>query len=325
MAIANVWTRWRSASDPLRAFVVAVLWLLLALFVLYPLVELIGRALSDDSGFTLAPLVTAINSKSNLRAFGNSLLLATLVGVCGTFFGFLFAFTVERTRAPRFWVRLLDVATLLPLISPPFTTSIAFVFSFGPRGFITHDLLGMNNASVYGLTSTLAAETLTYFPLAYMALRPMLAGIGGDLEEMAFSLGGSRWRVFRTVTVPLAVPGLANAFLLLFAASLADFATPLILAGNAFPVLPTQAYLQITGLFDLKGGAVLSFLLLLPAAGVYLLQRFWVGRASYVTVTGKAGSQSNAMGLPRTARALLVGGCAVVGAAIVYFYALLLY
>jgi iron(III) transport system permease protein len=75
---------------------------------------------------------------------------------------------------------------------------------------------------------------------------------------MALSLGASRWRVFRTVTLPLCVPGLANAFLLLFAASLADFATPLILAGNQFPVLPTQAYLQITGLFDLRGGAALS-------------------------------------------------------------------
>ena len=71
--------------------------------------------------------------------------------------------------------------------------------------------------------------------------------------------------MFRTVTLPLAIPGLANAFLLLFAASLADFATPLILAGNNFPVLPTQAYLQITGMFDLRGGAVLSFVLLVPA------------------------------------------------------------
>ena len=96
---------------------------------------------------------------------------------------------------------------------------------------------------------------------------------------MALSLGASRWRVFRTVTVPLTVPGLANAFLLLFAASLADFATPLILAGNQFPVLPTQAYLQITGLFDLRGGAALSFVLLVPALIVFLLQRYWVGAA----------------------------------------------
>src|SRR5207244_2215608 len=129
------------------------------------------------------------------------------------------------------------------------------IFSFGPRGLITYELFGIRGANVYGLSSTLAAEVLTYFPIAYLTLRPVLAAIGGNLEEMAFSLGSSRLHVFRTVTLPLAVPGLANAFLLLFAASLADFATPLILAGNSFPVLPTEAYLQITGLFDLTGGA----------------------------------------------------------------------
>src|SRR6202790_3751245 len=110
MAAAGAWTRWGRASDPPRLFVITALWLVLALFVIYPLAELVGRALSDDSGFTLAPLVAAINSKSNLRAFANSLLLATLFGVYGTFFGFLFAFTVERTRAPRFWVRIIAVA-----------------------------------------------------------------------------------------------------------------------------------------------------------------------------------------------------------------------
>jgi iron(III) transport system permease protein len=324
MAAASAWIWRRGGRDPLRVLVLVVLWALLALFVLYPLVELVRRALSDDSGFTFAPLAAAINSRSNLRAFANSLLLATLVGVCGTFFGFLFALTVERTQASLFWVRLLDVVTVLPLISPPFTTSIAFIFSFGPRGFITHDLLGMNNASVYGLTSTLAAETLTYFPLAYMALRPMLAGIGGDLEEMAFSLGSSRWRVFRTVTLSLTVPGLANAFLLLFAASLADFATPLILAGNDFPVLPTEAYLQITGMFDLKGGAVLSLLLLVPAGLVYFLQSRVVGRRRYVTMTGKGRSGASNNTVAPLARATLMGFCLAIVLFILYLYALLL-
>src|SRR4029450_11781929 len=103
--------------------------------------------------------------------------------------------------------------------------------------------------------------------------------------------------IFRTVTLPLSVPGFANAFLLLFAASLADFATPLILAGNAFPVLPTQAYLQITGLFDFKGGAVLSLMLLVPAAAVFLLQRYWVGRRLYVTVSGDVRPRSRTRAL----------------------------
>ena len=100
----------------------------------------------------------------------------------------------------------------------------------------------------------------------------MLASICTGFEEAAFSLGGSRWHAFRTVTLPLVIPALANAFLLLFGCSLADFATPLILAGSDFSVLPTEAYLQITGMFDLKGGAILSLLLLVPA-GTRVLSR----------------------------------------------------
>ncbi|MFI5032817.1 MAG: ABC transporter permease, partial [Reyranellales bacterium] len=128
-----------------------------------------------------------------------------------------------------------------------------------------------------------------------------------------------------TVSRALAVPGVANAFLLLFAASLADFATPLILAGNSFAVLPTQAYLQITGMFDFKGGAVLSLMLLVPAAAVYLLQRYWVGRRVYVTVSGKVGQRSRSRAIAPWAAALLVIGTALVAIAILYFYALLLY
>jgi iron(III) transport system permease protein len=166
---------------------------------------------------------------------------------------------------------------------------------------------------------------LTYFPIAYLALRPVLAAIGGNLEEMAFSLGSSRFNVFRTVTLPLALPGLANAFLLLFAASLADFATPLILAGNAFPVLPTEAYLQITGLFDLKGGAAMSLLLLVPAALVYFVQRTWVERGHYVTIGGKAGPQSTIRSVTPAARVALILTCSAVAFFIAYLYLLLLH
>jgi iron(III) transport system permease protein len=178
---------------------------------------------------------------------------------------------------------------------------------------------------VYGLHSTLFSETITYFPIAYLTLKAIIAGIDPNIEDMAFSLGSSRWRVFRTVTLPLTVPGLANSFLLLFSASLADFATPLILAGNSFPVLPTQAYLQITGLFDLKGGAVLSFVLLVPAFLVFLLQRFWVSRKYYVTISGKMGAQTQIKSVPSSIKYLLLGLCLFISAFIFYFYVLLFY
>jgi iron(III) transport system permease protein len=315
----------RVAGDPALLVAIVVLWALLALFVIYPLAELLRRAFVDEGRLTLAPLLEALADESHRAAFFNSLLLAASVGGLGTALGFLFAFTAVRAGVGRHWLTVLDAAGLLPLVSPPFTTSISIIFSFGPKGFISHDLLGLANVSPYGFWSTTLAETLTYFPIAYLTLRPILAAIDPNLEEMAFSLGGSRWRIFRTVTLPLAVPGFANAFLLLFAAALADFATPLILAGNSFPVLPTQAFLQITGMFDFKGGAILSLVLLVPAATVFLLQRYWVGRRAYVTVTGKVGQRSRTRALAPWAGVLLVAGCFLVAATIVYFYALLLF
>jgi len=315
----------RLLRDPALFGAVAVLWLLLALFVLYPLAELLARAFSDEGRFTLEPLLDSLADSHHRAAFWNSLILAGTVGGLGTVLGFLFAMTATRAGLGRRWLTMLDAAALLPLVSPPFTTSIAIIFSFGPKGFISHDLLGLDNVSAYGFWSTALAETLTYFPIAYLTLRPIIAAVDPNLEEMAFSLGGSRWRIFRTVTLPLAVPGFANAFLLLFAASLADFATPLILAGNSFSVLPTQAYLQITGMFDFKGGAVLSLMLLVPAAAVYLLQRYWVGRRVYVTVTGKVGQRSRSRAVAPWTAALLMLATALVAVAILYFYALLLY
>jgi iron(III) transport system permease protein len=315
----------RMRNDPAVAMAVFMLWALLALFVLYPLAALVARMMVDHGAFTTAGIAAVLTDRHQIRAFWNSLLLALLVGIAGTAVGFLFAFTAARGRLPRVLLTAIDAAVLLPLVSPPFTTAIAMIFSLGPRGLITYDLLGLKGVTVYGLTSTLFSEVLTYFPIAYLTLRPLLAAIDSNVEGMALSLGASRWRVFRTVTLPLTIPGLANAFLLLFAASLADFATPLILAGNNFPVLPTQAYLQITGLFDLRGGAALSFVLLLPALAVFLLQRYWVSRRYYVTITGKGAGQTPFDSIAPAVRSVLLFACALVAVVIVYFYALLLY
>ena len=315
----------RALADPALSATVLLLWGSLALFVVYPMVMLLVRIFWSDGTLSLSGLHAILADPHQLRALWNSLLLATLMGVAGTLLGLAFAFAAERCELPPWMLNAIDVAVLLPLISPPFTTAIAMIFSFGPRGLITYNLLGIKGFTVYGLGSTLFSEALTYFPIAYLTLRPVLAAIDANIEAMSLSLGASRWRVFRTVTLPLAVPGLANAFLLLFTASLADFATPLILAGNSFPVLPTQIYLQITGMFDLRGGAALSFVLLGPALAVFVLQRYWVARAYYVTVTGKGGAQARLATVAHWVRWTLLLTCILTTVIIVYLYALLLF
>lgn len=310
-------------GDAASRFTVFLLWVLLAVFVVYPLVRLLLMAFTADGSFTFENLRPFVDSWYDRQAAVNSILLGCSVGVTGTALGFIFAYAVTRLSLPKWVCAVISAVTLLPLISPPFTSSIALTLSLGPNGILL-TFFGLGNFNFYGFWGTYISETLTFFPVAFMTLSTILARIDPNLEDAAYSLGASSFKVFRTVTLPLAAPGIANAFLLVFSCSLADFATPQVLGGHSFPVLPTQAYLVITGMYDFKGGAALSFMLLIPAIVVYSLQRWWVGKKSYVTVSGKAGGRSSVKGPGPLLSTVIVGTVVFIIAFILYLYAIIL-
>ena len=312
----------RPRLDPLTRAVVAALWIALGIFVLYPAFRLLWLAFWVEGKFSLANFAPVITNWYDRMALWNSLLLGCAVAVSGTLLGFSFAYAVTRLSLPTWFSMALSAVSMLPLISPPFTSSIALTLSLGPNGILIK-LFGLQDFNFYGFWGTFLSETLTFYPVAFMTLTTILSRIDSNLEDAAYSMGASPLRVFRTVTLPLAAPGLANAFLLVFACSLADFATPLVLAGHSFPVLPTQAYLQITGMYDLKGGAALSFMLLVPALIVYGLQYHWLSKKSFVTVSGKAGGRSSVKGPGPVPTALLLAFLTFVVVFILYIYALI--
>lgn len=312
----------RPRLDPLTRAVVAALWIALGIFVLYPAFRLLWLAFWVEGKFSLANFAPVITNWYDRMALWNSLLLGGAVAVSGTLLGFSFAYAVTRLSLPTWFSMALSAVSMLPLISPPFTSSIALTLSLGPNGILIK-LFGLQDFNFYGFWGTFLSETLTFYPVAFMTLTTILSRIDSNLEDAAYSMGASPLRVFRTVTLPLAAPGLANAFLLVFACSLADFATPLVLAGHSFPVLPTQAYLQITGMYDLKGGAALSFMLLVPALIVYGLQYHWLSKKSFVTVSGKAGGRSSVKGPGPVPKALLLAFLTFVVVFILYIYALI--
>ena len=308
--------------DPALIPVVVTLWLVLGLFIVYPFIKLLMTTFIVDGRLSLDNLMLVFSNSYDRLALINSIWLAVTVAAMGTFLGFVFALAVTRIHLPAPLRWFVAAVTILPLISPPFTSSIALTLSLGPNGIILK-FFGIPDFNIYGFWGTWISESLTYFPVAFLTITSVLACIDPNLEDAGLSLGGSPFRVFRTVTLPLTMPAIANSILLLFACSLADFATPLVLAGHQFPVLPTQAYLQITGMYDLKGGAALSFALLVPALLVFVLQRFWVSRKSYVTVSGKSGAQTTVKGIGMAGTAVVMAICATVIAFILFLYALI--
>src|SRR5690606_10667418 len=160
-----------------------------------------------------------------------------------------------------------------PIISPPFVSAVSILFLFGFNGLITRQVLGLQDFSIYGFHGVVWSQVFTFAPIAYLSLRGVLASISPTLEDAALNVEASRWQTFWKVTFPLSLPGIASAFLIVFIESMADFGNPLVLAGAAFPMLAPQAYLEITGSFNLGRGATLAVVLLLPSITAFAVQR----------------------------------------------------
>ncbi len=273
----------RFSRDPTVGYAVLVLSGLAVVFIAFPLLEAFRLSFTDGEGLSLAIWKDALSS-AHLAALWGSIRLGTWTATTSTLVGFLFAFVIHRTAAKG--KRFLSAIAQLPVISPPFSLTLSIILLAGNNGLITKQLLGLDSFSIYGLGGLVLVQTIGMFPIAYLTLAGVLQGLDATLEEAALDMNASRWQVFSTVTLPLAMPGILSAWLLVFTNSLADFANPLLLAGN-YRVLSVEAYIQVTGRNDLGGGAALSLLLLLPTLTAFFLQRNWVSKRSYVTVTGK--------------------------------------
>jgi iron(III) transport system permease protein len=186
--------------------------------------------------------------------------------------------------------RLVHLLALVPTVSPPFAIALSTILLFGRNGLVTRKLLGMTFTTgswdIYGMDGLVFVQIITFFSVAYLITRAMLERLDPSMEEAAHSLGAGKFHIFRTVTLPLLIPGLLGSFLLLFVESLADLGNPLFISGNV-EVLSSQIFLAVSGEYNYQKASALAFVLLIPTLVVFLVQRYIVTRRSYVSVTGK--------------------------------------
>ena len=266
----------RLLREPLLLATLAIIFLALGLFVIYPVL----RVLLYPS---LRDFLSLPGNERYLTATLHTLVIVVLSTTSATLVGFLFAYTFTRTTVPA--KGLFRAIAVLPLFSPPFMIAFSYILIFGRNGLVTYTLLG-TRYNIIGWHGLWLSQTIAFFPIAALVMEGVLASIAPSLEYAARNLGASGWRLFQTVTLPLARPGVAGAALLVAIYVLADFGNPVMIAGH-YTVLPTEAWARISGWGDVTGAAVLSSVLLVPAFGLFLAQRYWVGRRQYTTITGK--------------------------------------
>ncbi len=281
--------RKKMLGDPIMVTTIVVLIALLTLFILYPLaILLVDSVYSSGTGLTLDFFKSVMGMKTFRTAITNTLKVGFLVGITSTLIGLLFAYVevYVKVKTP-VMAGLFRVVSMLPVVSPPFVLSLSMIMLFGKAGIITRYLLHIYDNSVYGFWGIAIVQTLTFFPVCYMMLKGLLKNIDPSLEEAARDMGASRFRVFSSVTLPLMLPGLGNAFLVTFIESIADFANPMIIGGS-YDTLATTIYLRITGNYDKNGASAMAIVLLCITMAMFFVQKYYLERKSSATLTGKA-------------------------------------
>jgi iron(III) transport system permease protein len=311
----------RFRGDAFVACAVVLCSALLLLFVALPVTKVLVGAFFDESGAW--SLLSFVDRIGNERVWGlgclaggvrcgvawNTLFLALLTAAGTTALGTLIALWSER-GAKRKHARVVGVLALLPIITPPFVVGLGLILLFGRAGLVNQALeaaFGITPSRwFYGLFGVWLAQMFAFTPIAFMIMRGVVQGISPSLEEAAQTLRADRAHTFRTVTFPLMKPGLANAFLVGFIESIADFGNPIVV-GGAYAVLSTDIFFAIVGAqFDQGRAASLALVLTAFALVVFVLQRRVLGRAKYTTVSGK-GDAGVPMPLPDGVRKLVSG------------------
>jgi len=307
-------------SDAFVAGAVVLIAVLVGLFTFFPVVRILMSAAQADGGaLSMSALLGRLGTAKvwRLDCLGggrqcgvawNTLALALLTATTTTGLGLAFALVATRTgfRAKR----VLRLLTVLPIITPPFVIGLGLILIFGRAGFV-NQLMEWAFAVppsrwIYGLPGVWLAQTFAFTPVAFLVLIGVVEGVSPSLEEASQTLRAGRWETFRRVSLPLMRPGLANAFLIGFIESIADFGNPIVLGGN-FGVLSTEIFFSIVGAqLDQGRAAALGLILLAFALGVFLLQRRLVGRRLYISISGK-GDAGQPAPLPTSVRRLALG------------------
>lgn len=223
---------------------------------------------------TLDYIMELFREPRYMRATVNSLGLSLAVSITSLVLTMPIAYGLARTSMAG--KRLIGALSLVPLIVPTFISAYGFMLMFGRTGWVTQLAARIGLPQPIDLQSGFAiyaVQVLTFFPFALLPSIAAFKMMDATLEEAAQSLGASRWLTWLTVTGPLALPGLAVSALLIFVVTLSDFGAPIILAPRNFPLLPVEAYREMSGYFNWAGAATLALLLVLLASFFLYLQK----------------------------------------------------
>jgi ABC-type spermidine/putrescine transport system permease subunit I len=213
------------------------------------------------------------------QVFLRTLAIAATVTVLCLIFGYPIAFVYHRSRGR--WKAAILLCVLAPLLTSTLVRSFGWMVILGREGAINEALLALGVLKtpiefLFTLKGVLIGLTQVMLPYMILPIMSSLDTLSPTLEEAAVNLGASQWQVFRRITIPQTLPGIAGGVSLVFILAFSEFPVPALLGGATFKTLPVYIYQTMATLLDWSRGAALASMLLLGSGlSVYLLQRIF--------------------------------------------------
>ena len=287
--------RWRDVDKSAWVWLVAVA--LLLLLVVNPLLRLFVVSFQQpDGSFTVENYISAYSRVRYLEALGNSLVLGVSAGTLCLFFGVPLAWALSRSDMPGkgvVWVSILGT-----FIIPPYLGAVGWILLAGPNaGWLNRAAVALTGAdkgpfNIYSMAGLVLVTACYSFPYVFMFTKSALDLVSSEMEDAANILGAGTLRTMRSITLPLVLPALLGAFILVFLEAIALFGSPALLAlPGRFHVVTTQLWQFFE--YPPKVGVAAAYAMPLLCVTVLLfwVQRRLTSRKGYIALTGKGGER----------------------------------
>lgn len=281
-------------KDFSQIIIFAIPMIFLAIFLLYPLVLTLLRAFwkpvegLEFPGWSLDGFKQFFTSNLYMKSLKNSFIVSISVTLFSLLIGIPMGYCVARVKIPG--KKLILSLGMLPIIMPSFVGAYTWVILLGNKGIIRVFLnwllspLGVEVPSIYGMFGMILCMTLTYYPFVFQLAYGAFASANSLLEESAMLMGAKNGRIMRTITLPLIMPSLGAAALLVFVRAIGNFGIPAVIGGSNY-VLPTLIFFEVNGFFNINGACAIAVVNVAITAIVLYVQKYVVSRHEYETIS----------------------------------------
>ena len=284
----------QTKKDYTPYLILSIPLLFLVIFLVWPLGMSIGKAFVLKGkeliwdNFTLANFQRFFTSSMYQKSLRNSFVISFAVVLFTLIIGAPMGYFVARVEMP--FKKLILALGILPIITPAFVGAFSWVILLGRQGVVRYavnkilGLVGLSLPPIYGLFGIIFTMSLTYLPFVFLLSYGAFKSTNPLLEESAMIMGAGHSRILRTITIPLILPSLGAAAILVFIRAMGNFGIPAVLGGQQY-VLPTLIHFRVHGFWDLNGASAIAIISVAIVIIALVIQKKVVSAREYETIS----------------------------------------